>query len=103
MNGKEAFEIIKLLRKQNAILADISKKLDRLSEAEDKKAKDEEIREKVKQAMESCDIPDLLDNEKTLETCHVISHGVRYTFSHGRLVEKKDANQMDYYLYRRAD
>lgn len=98
MEKKESQEIVRLLKKQNALLVDISKKLGMLVET----SKDEEIREKAKEAMESCDIPKLLDNENTLETCHVIKDGVRFTFHEGRLVEKRDASKSDYYLYRKA-
>lgn len=98
MEKRENQEIIRLLKKQNALLVDISKKLGELLEA----SKDEEIRDKAREAMANCGVPELLDNEKTLETCHVIKDGVRFTFHEGRLVEKRDANKSDYYLYRKA-
>lgn len=96
-------ELVKLMRKQNAILADISKKLDRIDPQFS--PEDKAIQEKALEAIKQVDnsyIPKLNDNEKTLEICHVVKDGTKYTFNNGKLIEENKATPLDCYLYRNA-
>lgn len=92
-------ELVKLMRKSNAILADISKKLDVVIGKPEDKAIQEKALEAIKQVDNSY-IPKLNDNEKTLEICHVVKDGVKYTFNNGKLIEENKATPLDCYLYR---
>ena len=105
-------ELVKLMRKNNAMLADISKKLDRIMGDGPKlkidpqfSPEDEAIQEKALEAIKQVDnsyIPKLNDNEKTLEICHVVKDGTKYTFNNGKLIEETKATPLDCYLYRNA-
>lgn len=97
-------ELVKLMRKNNAILADISKKLDVvIGDSKKISLEDKTIQEKALEAIKQVDnsyIPKLNDNEKTLEICHVVKDGVKYTFNNGKLIEENKATPLDCYLYR---
>lgn len=98
-------ELVKLMRKNNAMLADISKKLDRIMEDGPISPEDKAIQEKTLEAIKQVDnsyIPKLNDNEKTLEICHVVKDGTKYTFNNGKLIEETKATPLDCYLYRNA-
>ena len=105
-------ELVKLMRKNNAMLADISKKLDRIMGDGPKlkidpqfSPEDEAIQEKALEAIKQVDnsyIPKLNYNEKTLEICHVVKDGTKYTFYNGKLIEETKATPLDCYLYRNA-
>lgn len=98
-------ELVKLMRKNNAMLADISKKLDRIMDDGPISPEDKAIQEKALEAIKQVDnsyIPKLNDNEKTLEICHVVKDGTKYTFNNGKLIEENKATPLDCYLYRNA-
>lgn len=107
MNEKNEVEIIKLLKKQNSLLCNIYKKLDEI----DKRSRIEtESAENLKDI--SCvpltlssdqTIPQLTENEKTLEICHVVRNGILYTFNQGICVEQRAANKFENYVHRQAD
>lgn len=88
-------QIISLLRKQNAILADIYREI--------KKDNHNDI------MLNSTDIPaektaiELLPNERVLEVCHVIKNNMKYTYSKGKCIEVKPATPTDCYMYRNID
>ena len=48
-------------------------------------------------------IPQLTENEKTLEICHVVRNGILYTFNQGICVEQRAANKFENYVHRQAD
>ena len=98
-------ELVKLMRKNNAMLADISKKLDRIMGDGPASPEDKAIQEKALEAIKQVDnsyVPKLNDNEKTLEICHVVKDGTKYTFNNGKLIEETKATPLDCYLYRNA-
>lgn len=105
MNEKNEVEIIKLLKKQNSLLCNIYKKLDEI----DKRGRIEtESAENIKDI--SCvplssdqTIPQLTENEKTLEICHVVRNGILYTFNQGICVEQRVASEFENYVHRQAD
>lgn len=105
MNEKNEVEIIKLLKKQNSLLCNIYKKLDEI----DKRCRIETgSAENIKDI--SCvplssdqTIPQLTENEKTLEICHVVRNGILYTFNQGICVEQKVASEFENYVHRQAD
>lgn len=104
-------DLIKLTRKNVAIMAEINKKLDKIIYNEPKEKKKmpnpdlTDIQEKAKAAIEEVEdsfVPKLNDNEKTLEICHVVKDGTLYTFNKGKMVDEKKATPLDCYLYRKA-
>lgn len=94
MNEKDCKQIINLLRKQNAILADISKKLDLVCAGGETKELN----------LPNADmIPVLTANEKTLDICRVVKNGILYTFSYGNCIESRKASNFESYVFRSAD
>ena len=107
MNEKNEVEIIKLLKKQNSLLCNIYKKLDEIDKRSVIVKSNDEVTKDI-----SCvpltlssdqTIPQLTDNEKTLEICHVVRNGILYTFNQGICVEQRAANKFENYVHRQAD
>lgn len=107
MSEKNEVEIIKLLKKQNSLLCNICKKLDEI----DKRSAMVKSNDGVEKDIPcvplpfSSDqtIPQLTENEKTLEICHVVRNGILYTFNQGICVEQRAANKFENYVHRQAD
>ena len=107
MSEKNEVEIIKLLKKQNSLLCNIYKKLDEIDKRSVTVKSSDEVAKDI-----SCvpltlssdqTIPQLTENEKTLEICHVVRNGILYTFNQGICVEQKVANKFENYVHRQAD
>lgn len=107
MNEKNEVEIIKLLKKQNSLLCNIYKKLDEIDKKDlTVKRSYEDIKNisRVPLTLSSEQtIPQLTENEKTLEICHVVRNGILYTFNQGICVEQRVANKFENYVHRQAD
>lgn len=107
MNEKNEVEIIKLLKKQNSLLCNIYKKLDAIDKkgvivkSNDEVAKDISCMPLTLSSDQT--IPQLTENEKTLEICHVVRNGILYTFNQGICVEQRVANKFENYVHRQAD
>ena len=100
MNENEVKYIVNLLRKQNAILADISKKLDVVvnrikTDAESELDDSNDILPDM--------IPRLTDNEKSLAICRVVKDGILHTFNYGNCIESRKASEFEKYICRSAD
>lgn len=107
MNEKNEVEIIKLLKKQNSLLCNIYKKLDEIDKKSIRvKSSDDGIKDiscvPLTLSSEQT-IPQLTENEKTLEICHVVRNGILYTFNQGICVEQRVANKFENYVHRQAD
>lgn len=107
MSEKNEVEIIKLLKKQNSLLCNICKKLDEIDKMSVMVKSNDEVAKDI-----SCvplplssdqTIPQLTENEKTLEICHVVRNGILYTFNQGICVEQRAANKFENYVHRQAD
>lgn len=107
MSEKNEVEIIKLLKKQNSLLCNICKKLDEIDKRyriETESAENIEDISRVPLTLSSDrTIPQLTENEKTLEICHVVRNGILYTFNQGICVEQRAANKFENYVHRQAD
>nr|DAP15078.1 MAG TPA: hypothetical protein [Bacteriophage sp.] len=107
MNEKNEVEIIKLLKKQNSLLCNIYKKLDGIDKRSlTLKRSYEDVNNISRVPLTSSSdqtIPQLTENEKTLEICHVVRNGILYTFNQGICVEQRVANKFENYVHRQAD
>lgn len=105
MNEKNEVEIIKLLKKQNSLLCNIYKKLDEIDKRSIMlKSSDDDMKDiSCVPLSNNQTIPQLTENEKTLEICHVVRNGILYTFNQGICVEQKVANKFENYVHRQAD